>query len=228
MVRQDPTRDHLVTDIIRFQPWTELEPAVRAVPLLKLDRTQQLIHPYRDARIHLREVHPDELSPTSFYVIQRNLDFQKRLHAELLTKGHDTLHLEGLLEIRNDQGEIWGLMPPVVEVMHEHITHLNAHGDIDYQHKPTTVAVHIINDGLHRVLLARELNRTITVIHVTGAKPPFYALPNGWDQVQTFTDTPHSKEEKKFYRRNDCYALSRDFGVLGCGKPRNTGSGKPV
>jgi hypothetical protein len=92
------------------------------------------------------------------------------------------------------------------------------------------VNVACINDGLHRVDLAREIKKNVVVAHISGIpeKHPFYALPNGWDEVKVFDDTPKTMAEKKMYRCNDSYALYRDFDVLGCGKPRNTGTGAKV
>jgi hypothetical protein len=219
-----------MVEILREIPWSELEQMVRKVPL-KMERPDKSkIFVYDKATIELRTVMPEELAASSFYLVQKSADFQRALHDELKKVGYDTLHLKGGLEIRNSQGEIWRLIPPVVEVMHEDVQHVNSRGDIDYSGKQAKVAVHIVNDGMHRVALARDLGSSVNVIHVSGIPEefPYYALPNGWDQVRTFTDVPKTKAEKKFYRRNDCYALYRDFDVLGCGKPRNTGSGEVV
>lgn len=219
-----------MVEIIREIPWSELEQMVRKVPL-KMERPDKSkIFVYENANIELRTVNPEELAASSFYLVQKSTDFQRSLHDQLLKVGYDTLHLKGGLEIKNDVGEIWRLIPPVVEVMHEDVSHMNTRGDIDYAGKPAKVAVHIVNDGMHRAALARDIHSSVNVIHVSGipAEYPYYALPNGWDQVQTFTDVPKTKEEKKFYRRKDCYALYRDFDVLGCGKPRNTGTGEVV
>ena len=219
-----------MVEIIREIPWGELEQMVRKVPLKMEKPDKSKVFVYENAHIELRTVMPEELAASSFYLVQKSADFQRSLHDSLLKAGYDTLHLRGGLEIKNDQGELWRLIPPVVEVMHEDVAHVNTRGDIDYAGKPAKVAVHIVNDGMHRVALARERRTSVSIIHVSGipAEFPYYALPNGWDQVRTFTDVPKTKPEKKLYRRNDCYALYRDFDVLGCGKPRNTGAGEVV
>lgn len=216
-----------MVEILKVTPWSELEGMVRSVPLNKPDGNGQKIFPYTNAHISLRSVVPDELNPTTFYIIEKGLAFQRKLREDLLKLGYDTLKLDCLLEIRNDEGQIWGVMPPVVEVMRERVAHRNHKGDINYDAKEIDVTVQIINDGAHRIYFARELRTPVSVVHVSGIpeEHPFYALPNSWDMVKVFTDTPKTKAEKKFYRREDCYALYRDFSVLGCGKPRNTGTG---
>ncbi|MBI4146292.1 hypothetical protein HY489_03065 [Candidatus Woesearchaeota archaeon] len=214
--------------IVREIPWSELECMVRGVPLKARDSQGNQVFPYQNARIQLREVCPEELCASSFYLIERNLEFQRRLRAELQAAGYDSLHLQGGLELVNGAGEVWRLIPPVVEVMHEEIVHLNPSGNIDYRQRPTVVAVHIVNDGMHRVALAREVRETVNVIHISSIPRdrPYYALPNGWNDVKVFTDTPQTMGEKKLYRVERPYDLYRDFGVLGCGAPRNTGQGE--
>ena len=219
-----------MVEIVREIPWSELETMLRTVPLKASDAQGNQVFPYKSSPIELRCVSTGEISPTTFYLIKKHLEFQERLREELLTKGYDTLQLKGGLEIVNQTGEQWRIIPPVVEVMHERVVHLNHRGDISYDGKPTEVAVHIINDGAHRVFLARSLGIKPNVVHVTGisAETPFYALPNSWDDVKLFDATPKTMEEKKFYRRKENYALYRDFGVLGIGTPRNTGDGTKV
>jgi len=223
------TRSFVFMDLTigRAIPWTELETLIRAVPLKAKDPQGQPIHPYANARISLREVTPEELNASSFYLIERNIAFQRELHKHLFALGYDTLHLTGALELHTPTNELWRLLPPVVEVMHEEITHRNTRGDIDYLALPTSITLPIVNDGMHRVWLARELGQTINVIHISGipTEHPYYALPNSWDQVKIFTDTPKTMAGKKYYRRQKSYDLYRDFDVLGCGKPRNTGTG---
>lgn len=219
-----------MVEIVREIPWGELEQMVRKVPLKTKKPDGSPIYVYEKANIELRTVLPDELAASSFYLVEKNLEFQRALRAAMSEKGYDTLRLDRGLVIKNALNEVWTLMPPVVEVMHEDITHRNRRGDIDYTGKPTKATVHIVNDGMHRVWFAREIGKPITVVHISGIpeEHPYYALPNSWDDVRIFTDVPKTKTEKKFYRRNDCYALYRDFDVLGCGKPRNTGSGEVV
>lgn len=219
-----------MVEVVREISWSELEEMLRTVPMKAPDAQGNTIFPYQTAPIELRRVDAEELNPTTFYLIKSHLEFQKQLREALLAKGYDTLQLKGGLEIVNDAGEQWRIIPPVVEVMHERIVHRNERGDISYDDKKTDVTVHIINDGAHRVYLARSLGIKPNVVHVTGisAETPFYALPNGWDDVKLFDATPKTMEEKKFYRRKDSYALYRDFSVLSVGAPRNTGDGTQV
>jgi len=58
-------------------------------------------------------------------------------------------------------------------------------------------------------------------IYIVGAleSHPFYAHPNEWERIKIVEEVPKDKKDKKFYSRPDCYALYRNFGVLGCGAP---------
>jgi hypothetical protein len=81
----------------------------------------------------------------------------------------------------------------------------------------------LVNDGLHRVWLARELGLPVRVIAVRGAPPehPYYAYPASWSAVRLVDEVPTDKNLRKRHRRADYYALYRDFGPLGVGKPRH-------
>jgi hypothetical protein len=101
--------------ILREIPWDDLEEMIRKVPLKKPDAEGKLIFAYTDAKIELREVDPNELNPTSFYIISKKRAFQRELREQLLKEGYDSLQLRGGLEIENDAGEFWRLIPPACE-----------------------------------------------------------------------------------------------------------------
>lgn len=211
-------------EIVKRISSSELFDRLRKVPLTGTDTLV-----YANADISIKELHPDHVNPTTFYLLKNGIEFQRKLRDSLLDKyGIDTLKLDGALEIIVDNsGEIWTLTPPIIEVTGREVRYVAKEGDIEYG-ETSTVQIPIINDGAHRVNLAREIGKRFNGIYISGALMnfPFYAHPNSWDRVKVVDEVPSSKEEKKFYLREDCYALYRDFGVLGCGKPRRLGDGK--
>ncbi len=198
---------------------------VRSVPLKKLGADGQPIFPYRNALLSLRELHPDEVNPPTFYALRQNLQVQRDLRAALLEQGHDSLHLDGALELEDDQGERRMLFPPVIELTLRTVRYVPQEGEIVHQ-RAVTVLLPVVNDGVHRLLLARELGETFRALHVVGADPhyPYYAHPNAWSDVQIMDRVPATQGDKKMYSRLDCTALYRDFAVFGCGGIRPPGS----
>jgi hypothetical protein len=210
-------------DILKKIDFDELERMVRGVPLLKKREDGSNVYVYENADISLRELGVNDVNPTSFYVIGENLQTQRDLRKALSSHGVDILHLEGAYEIKNERGHVWTLMPPVVEVAEREVFYVPQDGEIEYLDK-VKLNVPIINDGMHRAFLARELGESFNAVYVSGALSdfPFYAHPNSWDKIKEVVEVPATKVEKKFYSREDCYGLYRDFGVLGCGAPRGT------
>ncbi len=203
----------------------ELVAQVRRVPLMQRAGDGSEIRVYQNASIFLRRTDPREVNPTSFYLVRGNLQFQRNLRATLMEQGIDTLQLEGALEIRvDDADQVWALMPPVVEVTSRKVRYIPAAGEIDYE-KTQQVQIPVINDGVHRVWIAREADEFFNGLWVARADPafPFYAHPNSWDDMREVDAVPSSRAAKKLYSKEDCYALYRDFGVLGCGAPRPLG-----
>ena len=211
-------------EVVSKVSWKELESRVRGVPLIKKKDDGSQIFVYDRADISLRTVWSDEVNPTSFYALRDGLQRQRDLRQTLLKEqGVDTLMLDGLLRLRNGEGQEFGLMPPVVEVQKRRVKYVPGEGEINYD-ETVELIVPLINDGLHRFMLARELGRSVNVVYIVGSDSefPFYAHPNSWSEVKLVDSVPKAKEEKKRYSREDCYALYRDFGVLGCGAPRGT------
>lgn len=205
----------------------DLEDRIRKVPLLNARNSNgSSIFVYENADIELRNVSPDELNPTTFYLLRKNLEFQRNLRMYMLSEyGIDTLKLDCALELENfDSGEEWTLMPPVVEVSEESVM-LNPENDLKYD-LIIKVKIPLINDGAHRIYLSRELGERINVIHINDIlkEHPLYAYPNPWDMVNIVDTVPKIPGEKKFYRVSNPYNLYRDFGVLGCGAPRKLGT----
>ncbi|MBW2997435.1 hypothetical protein KY349_03810 [Candidatus Woesearchaeota archaeon] len=211
--------------IKRIEP-SELVEKIRNVPLIQKAQDGSEIKVYEKARISIRELHPSEVNPTTFYLLRPQLKLQKDLRECLMKKhGIDLLHLEGALEIVNEQGELWTLTPPIVEVTPRDVKYCAREGEIEYN-DTARIQIPIINDGAHRVFTAIQAGETFHGVYITGADErfPFYAHPNEWSRIKIFDAMPTTKQEKKFYSRDDCYALYRNFDVLGCGKPRTLGT----
>ncbi|MBX4212440.1 hypothetical protein KW787_03240 [Candidatus Pacearchaeota archaeon] len=213
-------------ELIRKIPFEELERMVRKVPLKQKNPDGSSIFVYENAHISLKKLISDQVNPPTFYLLQKNLDFQHQLHDYMKDKHNiDTLNLEGALEIRNnDTNQEWTLTPPIIEVVPKTVKYVPREGELIYDAE-VKVQIPLINDGAHRVALARNLGESFTGLYISGApeKFPYYAHPNSWDRVKIVEEVPKTKEEKKLYTRENCYALYRDFGVIGCGEPRNLG-----
>ncbi len=209
-------------EILREIDFEQLTAMLRQVPLMQPASDGFPIRVYEKAEIGIRILSPDEVNPSTFYLIASNLQFQRKLRENLLTKGIDTLNLEKALEIQNGE-EIWTLTPPIIEVTPRTVQYIPQDGEINYS-KTTELQIPTINDGCHRIKLAQDLGINVTCVFISGASReyPFYAHPNSWDEVKIVSQVPETKREKKLYMREDCYALYRNFGAIGCDKPRFT------
>lgn len=162
---------------------------------------------YENAELELvRQVLPQDLTPTQHYVLKGDLDCIFALEAMFRPQGIDIFALEGalLFWIERD-GEEEGpipLTPPIVEESRE------ADGKV----------VWIINDGMHRVAAARNRKVPINIILAKGvpAEYPYYAFPmeDGWDRLLVLDELPDGFQ-KKAYRMPDNYkSLFRDFNEV--------------
>jgi hypothetical protein len=202
--------------ILRRIPEAELTSRLRVLTLLN-----STVRPYEAAEIRFASVPPDLLFPAALYVARPNLERQRTLREALLRQGADTLDLHGGVEFQTGN-EVWTVIPPVVEFQSESAEfHPRKPGDPGSP--PAEVEIPLINDGLHRVWLARELGVPVRVALIRGvpAAYPYYAFPAGWSRVKLLDDVPADKAARKRHRTADYYALYRDFGPLGVGKPRH-------
>ncbi len=214
----------MIAKVVGEKDFKELESMIRMVPLKGLDESGNKIFVYKDARISLRrDVNPNEVNPTTFYMLRKSLETQREMRHDLMRLGYDPLHLEGALMVLNNKGEVWTLIPPVIEVTQRYVRYAPQDGEVAYM-PPFRVMIPIINDGIHRVSIAREEGSTFTALWISGVDEryqyQFYAHPNDWPLVKVLDELPMIKGEKKMYRLPDCYKVYRDFDVIGCGKPR--------
>ena len=181
----------------------ELVERLRQVPLLQ----QPEVRVYAGAHISLEHIHTDQLSPTQNYVWLTEFKKVQELRWSLAGHGVDLFRLEGFLSytVRGADGreESYNVYPPVVEESVE------ADGSVAL----------LINDGMHRLYLARLERVVPQVVYIRGVPKeyPYYAFPRpeGWAGVDLLPDNPDPGTYlKKCHRRRDNKRLYRDFQAV--------------
>ena len=141
----------------------ELFSCLRKIPLQ--ERKDVLI--YEHALISLEQIHTDCLHPPQNYLWLQELRKTQELRWSLAEMGVDLFRLDGYVTytVRQPEGDeaVYDLYPPIVEESFE------ADG---------TVAL-LINDGMHRLYLARMEWVVPQVTYVRGIPKeyPYYAFP---------------------------------------------------
>ncbi len=181
----------------------ELVACLRRVPLLK----QPEVLVYNRALITLEMIHTNCLHPPQNYIWLQELRKVQELRWSLREHGVDLFRLDGYVTylVRYpDGGEAsYDVYPPVVEESFE------ADG---------TVAL-LINDGMHRLYLARLEYVVPQVVYVRGIPKeyPYYSFPRpgGWEGIDLLADNPDpQKYFKKCHRQRDNKRLYRDFQAV--------------
>lgn len=195
---------------VRAHPKEELVANLRKVGM----KSQPDVRPYGDADINIRQMETNDIWPAQRYVLACELRKIQMLESALRELGIDLYNLDGYASIKVQGCEDWiDVLPPVVEVSQE------GFGKIS-----------LLNDGMHRVYMARMQGRKIKVIHINGvpSEYPYYAypLPRRWADVEIINDLTKGYV-KKFYRIEDPYSLYRDFDLAfdNVGGPRPVGKG---
>ena len=205
---------HAAFKIIKVEHHSELEllEKLKQVTMLKNPGA----HPYKYADIVLRKVTFQEVMPAQRYVLESELKKVQNLKWELEARGFDLFALGGYVSITTDQSaEPIDVLPPIIESAPE------ADG--------RTAA--IINDGMHRMYVARLEWRKPEVVFIKGVPKeyPYYAYPipgGNWNEV---TILPGSEIPagfiKKWHRIADNKLLYRDFNsaFVNVGGPRGQG-----
>lgn len=174
--------------------------------------TQPKAFPYWDAGIALATFNSNEVAPAQRYVQTKELLKVRDLRWELREHGIDLFELDGYVTIWLDgSDEPIDVLPPVIE------RSIEADGS----------AVDIINDGMHRVYLARIERAPIQCVFISDvpSQYPYYAFPlvNGWDDVSIVQDIPEGYI-KKWHRIKNYKSLYRDFNTAF----KNVGGPRPV
>ena len=190
----------------------ELVGKLRRVPLL----TQPDILIYEKALITLEFLHTDSLHPPQNYIWLEELRKVQNVRWSLAAKGVDLFRLDGYVtytvQLEDGSEATYDVYPPIVEES------IEADG---------TVAL-LINDGMHRVYLARLEWVVPQVVFVRGIpkKYPYYAYPRpeGWQGIDLLAENPDPKKYlKKCHRVRDNKRLYRDFQAVfaNVGRPRS-------
>jgi hypothetical protein len=181
----------------------ELLSRLRRVPLLK----QPDILVYDQALISLEQIHTDSLNPAQNYVWLQELRKTQELRWSLAAHGVDLFKLDGFVTytvgLPDGEEVTYDLYPPVVEES------IEADG---------TVAL-IINDGMHRLYLARLEWVVPQVTYVRGIPKdyPYYAFPRRerWEGLDLLAGNPDPQTYlKKCHRVRDNKKLYRDFQAV--------------
>lgn len=173
----------------------ELISRLRDVRLLK--KPDILI--YKDCLISLEKISTDYLFPTQRYVLIQELEKVRNLQWALKELGYDMFCLNGFLEIWIDgSDQPIALLPPVVEES------IEANG----------AAIILINDGMHRLYLARQQWVVPQVVYIRGIPKeyPYYAYPNPkrWEDIEIIDELPPNYI-KKWHRIANYHSLYRNF-----------------
>lgn len=181
----------------------ELIHRLRRVPLLK----QPEVLVYEKALISLELIHTDYLHPAQNYIWLQELRKVQEMRWALANHGVDLFRLNGYVTytVRLPDGAEgkYDVYPPVVEES------IEADG---------TLAL-IINDGMHRLYLARLEWAIPQVVYVRGVPKayPYYAYPRlqGWEALDLLAENPDPQTYlKKCHRRKDNKRLFRDFQAV--------------
>ncbi|MCL5102756.1 MAG: hypothetical protein M1133_01400 [Armatimonadetes bacterium] len=190
--------------------------------LANMRKVGMLTHPearvYDKSTIELPTLHTDEIAPAQRYVLACEIMKVRDLRWALREHGIDLFKLDGYVTIwLQGYDDPIDVLPPVIEESTE------ADGS----------AVKILNDGMHRVYLARMERSPIQVLYVSGVPKeyPYYAFPlvDGWGGVEIVHELPEGYI-KKWHRIKNYKTLYRDFntGFQNVGGPRGhfTNAGK--
>ncbi|MBM4285966.1 MAG: hypothetical protein FJ128_12085 [Deltaproteobacteria bacterium] len=182
---------------------TELVRRLRQVPLLH--QPQLLI--YQQALISLELIHPRSIFPAQNYLWLEELRKLQELRWSLAEHGVDLFRLDGFVTYtvrQEDESEVsYDVYPPIVEES------LEADGSL----------VPLINDGMHRLYLARAEWVVPQVVYIRGIprEYPYYAFPRpeGWQGLDILPHNPDPRTYlKKCHRRRDYRSLFRDFQAV--------------
>jgi len=180
--------------------------------------TNPSLRVYENSKIELVTMDTDDIAPAQRYVLVHEIIKVRELRWALAEHGINLFKLDGYVTIRlKGYDDPIDVLPPVIEQSVE------ADGRV----------VKILNDGMHRVYLARMEWSPIQVVYVQDVPKeyPYYAFPlvNGWNDVEIVQDLPEGYI-KKWHRIKNYKTLYRDFntGFQNVGGPRGhfTNAGK--
>jgi hypothetical protein len=176
---------------------------------------------YRKSTLTIKIMDPDMIWPTQNYVHRNELKKIEHLICELQAHNVNMFMLDGYITmtVEDDSGtRIVDLLPPVVERSEE----------------DNGIIFCIINDGMHRLWLAREMWTRCVCIYAEGGaieEYPYYAYPrrNKWAGIEVVDYTEFPKDYNKKRHRvkepghKDFYRdFNTAFQVMCDSRPRAT------
>ena len=184
----------------------ELVERMRQVTMLKSPQTRV----YEQAFISLEKISTDFMAPPQNYILRQELKKVRELKWALEKRGINLFELQGFVRITLEgHSEPVDVLPPVVEES------IEQNGSIHL----------IINDGMHRVYMARREWTIPQVVLIRGVPKnlPYYAYPtpDGWSGVEERDDLPPGYL-KKWHRIENYHSLYRNFNsaFINVGGPR--------
>lgn len=193
-------------EILRYKimPKDEFLGKLKQVRLKGFDRP----YIYKDASLQLFELADTTLlSPPQRYVLKGSVDKIKEIDSAFAKLGVDIFNLHGPLlfwpEGSDPENDLpIPFLPPIVEESRE----------------KSGRHVLIINDGMHRIWTARQLNRCLTVVLAMGVPLEYpyyaYALEKGWNDVEEIEELTDGYKKKEYRNPENYKALFRDFNEV--------------
>lgn len=139
--------------------------------------------------------------PAQTYVSTIGLNRIQALQKKLVTEGHSLFDLDGYLQVRIG-GEAIDILPPIIELSQEK--------DLG--------PIWLINDGIHRLYLAKKDQsvQSIKVVLVWNLPKdsPYYAYPTTWESVLEEDGKPPQRFTKRYRNREKYRDNYRDFGAV--------------
>lgn len=173
----------------------ELVTRLRQVTMLKSPDTRV----YDKAFISLEKISTDFMAPPQSYILRGELKKVRELKWALEKRGVNLFELNGFVRLTLEgSSEPVDVLPPILEesIEHDGSVHL------------------IINDGMHRIYMARREWTIPQVVLIRGTPKnlPYYAYPTpgGWNGVEERDDLPHGYL-KKWHRIESYHSLYRNF-----------------
>ncbi|MFO7322125.1 MAG: HD domain-containing protein [Chloroflexota bacterium] len=168
--------------LLRYIGWNTVVGILRGVAIIG-DRS---LKPYATARITASRLPIASLRPAATYALERQIAGHRALQRGLQREYALSLFdLTGALDYVCD-GRQYRISPPLVET---------------YFEPSEGQRISVIVDGLHRVMLARELGiEEIWVIEISDIPEqfPLVPLPLTWDDVRLVSDVPPTLQKRRF------------------------------
>jgi len=168
----------------------DLIETIRAITTLEGD-----FQPYQNASVVLKDFDPNEVVPTSKYVIVDSLVTIGLISRTLRRYGLDINQIDDIVEVDGIK-----IAPPVIEF----------DGEKD-----------CIVDGVHRLLIARAKKQKVKCIYIRDASLPIIGKPISWETVKVMEVPSEDPRDRRNLRdgiedTSECLRrYYRDLSVLG-------------